>query len=130
MSRVILKQGLQQVQAIFIQSRNKHTALHSFPFGEGRLEVREAGDTGPCDFVWGSKESGGYLDHVFLLLGGHVPEDLEDLINFRITREQGLAGAHLCKDSTARPHVDTGGILTTAEENLGRAIPECHDLAN
>lgn len=59
---------------------------------------------------------------------GSLPEDLEDLVNLRVTREQRLAGAHLSKDSSTRPHVDAGGILATAEEDLRRSIPEGDDL--
>lgn len=57
-----------------------------------------------------------------------IPEDLENLVNFRIAGEQWLAGTHLSKDSAARPHVDAGGILTAAEKNLRRAVPKSDNL--
>lgn len=57
-----------------------------------------------------------------------IPEDLENLVDFRIARKQWLAGAHLSKDSTTRPHVDASGILTAAEENLRRAVPKGDNL--
>jgi hypothetical protein len=43
------------------------------------------------------------------------PEDLEDLVDLRVTGEQGLAGAHFGEDAAYRPHVDTGGVLPTTE---------------
>lgn len=58
----------------------------------------------------------------------NVPEDLEDLVNLRITGEQGLACAHLGEDTTDRPHIDTGRVLTTAKQDLRRTIPQCDDL--
>ena len=45
---------------------------------------------------------------------GDIPENLEDLVNLRISREQWLASAHFCKDATDRPHIDARGVLTTA----------------
>ena len=32
--------------------------------------------------------------------GDDVPENLEDLVNFGITGEQRLTGAHLCENAT------------------------------
>lgn len=58
-----------------------------------------------------------------------IPEDLENLVNLRITREQWLASAHLCKNSPTRPHVNASGVLTTAEKNFRGAIPKGNDLA-
>ena len=63
------------------------------------------------------------------LIRPNIPEDLEDLINFRITREQWLASAHLRKDSSARPHVNASRVLTTTEKNFRGAIPKGNDLA-
>ena len=57
-----------------------------------------------------------------------VPEDLEDLVNLRVTREERLAGAHFGEDATDRPHVDACAVLTSTEENFGSAVPEGDDL--
>ncbi len=39
----------------------------------------------------------------------HGPEDLEDLVNLGISREQWMASHnHLRKDAPHGPHVDTG----------------------
>jgi hypothetical protein len=56
------------------------------------------------------------------------PENLENLVNLGITREQRLAGAHLGKDAADRPHVDAGRVLPAAEQNLGGAVPQCDNL--
>jgi len=56
------------------------------------------------------------------------PEDLEDLINLRITGEEGLPRAHFSENAPHRPHVNAGRILTTAEQDLRGAVPEGDDL--
>jgi len=58
----------------------------------------------------------------------NIPEDLEDLINLRVAREQRLARAHLGEDATDRPHVDTGRVLTTPQQDLRGTVPEGDDL--
>jgi hypothetical protein len=57
-----------------------------------------------------------------------APEDLEDLVNLRVTREERLARAHLSEDAANGPHVDAGGVLPTSQQNLWRAVPQCDDL--
>lgn len=57
-----------------------------------------------------------------------VLEDLENLVNLRVTGEQGLSRAHLRKDAAHGPHVHTGRVLPAAEQDLGGAVPERHDL--
>ena len=57
-----------------------------------------------------------------------IPEDLEDLINFRVAGEERLASAHFSEDAPDGPHVDAGRVLTTAEQDLGGAVPERDDL--
>jgi hypothetical protein len=59
-----------------------------------------------------------------------LPEDLEDLVNLRIAREQWLLGDHFGEDASHRPHVDTGGVLATSQENLGSSVPERDDLCS
>jgi hypothetical protein len=59
-----------------------------------------------------------------------VLEDLENLINLRITWEERLSGAHLCKDTTNRPHVNTSGVLATTKQDLWGSIPQGDDLVS
>jgi hypothetical protein len=58
----------------------------------------------------------------------YSPEDLEDLVNFRVTGKQGLASAHFGEDGAYGPHIDTGGILFASKQNFGGAVPQCDDL--
>lgn len=51
-------------------------------------------------------------------LSVNVPENLEDLVNLGITREQRLARAHLSKDAAHRPHVYTRRVLAATEQNF------------
>ena len=60
--------------------------------------------------------------------GADVPENLENLVNLRVAREERLACAHLGKDAPDGPHVDAGRILATAEQDLGGTIPEGDNL--
>lgn len=66
-------------------------------------------------------EGGGIVD---------LLEDFEDLVDFRVAREERLAGAHLCKDGTDGPHIDACGVLTTAEEDFWCSVPKCDDLVH
>lgn len=59
---------------------------------------------------------------------GNGPEDLEDLVDFGITRDERHARCHLSKDGTTRPDVDGGGVVATTEEDTGGSVPESDDL--
>ena len=39
------------------------------------------------------------------------------------------AHAHLCKDAAHRPHVNGGGVVSRAQENLRCSVPQRHDLS-
>ena len=76
------------------------------------LVVRQAGDAGPH------------------LLGGRAQsaEDLEELVNLRVSREEGAARDHLGKDAANRPHVNRAGVLAPAKEDLRSTIPQGNHL--
>lgn len=56
------------------------------------------------------------------------PEDLEDLVNLRVAREERLSCAHLGKDATNGPHVNASRVLASTQENLGGSVPQSDDL--
>lgn len=58
----------------------------------------------------------------------HIPEDLEDLINLRVAGEERLACAHLGKDGTDGPHVDSGGVLAATKQNFWGSVPQRDNL--
>jgi hypothetical protein len=58
----------------------------------------------------------------------YAPEDLEDFVNLRVAREQRLPRAHLGENAADGPHVHTRRVLPAAQQNLGRAVPQRHDL--
>jgi hypothetical protein len=60
----------------------------------------------------------------------NVPEDLENLVNFRVAWEEWLLGTHLCKDATHGPHVDAGRVLAASEQNFWCTIPQSDDLVD
>lgn len=84
------------------------------PLGESRLEIRERGDTGPGLFVGRTEDL----------------ENLEDLINFRVTSEEGHAADHFSEDATNRPDVDGCRVALAAEENLRRTVPQGDDFVS
>lgn len=57
-----------------------------------------------------------------------VLEDLEDLVDFRVTREQRFPCTHLREDGSDGPHVDAGGVLSATQENLWGTIPKGDNL--
>lgn len=97
---------------MFIKVGAEWVACVALPFRERRLEVGETSlvtDSWPFSFGWGTKETGN-LSVTYSSFTGEddLPEDLEDLIDFRVTREQWLSGAHFRKDAAYRPHIHTG----------------------
>lgn len=127
--RVIDEEVVEQVEAHVVQRGDNGGDVGLVPLGERGLEVGEGGDAGPVllrgrteNAVTVSRAEGSAGD------GLCVPEDLEDLVNLRVAREQRLAGAHLSKNAANRPHVDAGRVLAAAEQDLGRAVPQGDDL--
>ena len=55
-------------------------------------------------------------------------EDLEDLIDLRVTHEQRLLLHQLSKDATDGPHVDAERVLALAEKDLRSSVPKGLDL--
>lgn len=62
------------------------------------------------------------------LLQSHLPENFEDLVDLRVTREQRLASAHLGEDSTHGPHINASRVLASTKQNLWGAVPKSDDL--
>jgi hypothetical protein len=59
----------------------------------------------------------------------YIPENLEDLINFGVAREEWSSGAHLSEDYSNRPHIYTSRVLPASKKNLRGTIPQCDNLA-
>jgi hypothetical protein len=58
----------------------------------------------------------------------NIPEDLENLINLRITREQRLFHGHFRENTSNTPHVDSGRVMSGTKQDFGCTIPEGDDL--
>ena len=86
--------------------------MFPLPLGETALEVREGSDARPVGLSGCAKNA----------------EDLEDLVDLGITREERLACSHLSEDATDGPHVDTSGVLAATEQNFRSAVPESNDF--
>ncbi len=129
---VVDEHHLEQVEAGVVEVGAEGGVGVAHPLGERGLEVGVAGHAGPDVLGRGAEEAAGELElawvHGACSDTDNLPEDLEDLVNLGVAREQGLAGAHLGKDAADRPHVDAGGVLAAAEQNLRGAVPEGDDL--
>ena len=65
------------------------------------------------------------------LLGGgpHHAEYLVQLVeDVPHSREAGVAVEHLYEDAAGAPHVETGGVVGGAQQDVWRAVPEGHHL--
>lgn len=52
-----------------------------------------------------------------------LPEYPEELVDFRVTVEQGSLGEHLGKYAGHTPHVNWTGVAMRAEQDLWSSIP-------
>jgi hypothetical protein len=116
---IVDEHALQKIQAVLAEDLDAIRIHHlivllPLPLGETALEVWEGGDTRPVGFSWCAKNA----------------ENLEDLVDLRVTREERLASSHFGKDAANGPHVDTSRVLTATKQNLGRAVPEGDDFVS
>ena len=101
----------QEINGKLISVDNISKALGR-PDGEGILEVRHRGDSGPNLLVGGSKNT----------------EDAEKLINLAISGEEGVLSQHLSKDAAQAPNIDGSRVVASAKQNFGGTVPQGDDL--
>ena len=58
-----------------------------------------------------------------------VPEDAEELVDLRVTREERALGNHLGEDAASAPNVDSDRVLLRTKEDLRSAVPQSDDLS-
>lgn len=58
----------------------------------------------------------------------HNSKYFQQLVFFVLAGEQRLLGDNLCENAANRPNVDRSVIILRAHKNVGRAIPQRHDL--
>jgi len=102
----------EEIEAVGVQVRHRLLEGPGLPAGEVSLVVGEGGDARPDVLGRGSKG----------------PEDFENLVDFRVAREEGVAGDHLGEDAANAPDIDGDGVVLAAEEDLRGAVPEGDDL--
>lgn len=54
--------------------------------------------------------------------GTQYLDDLDELINARLAREEWLAEHELCHDTSSRPHVNVGGVVCRTKDEFGCAV--------
>ena len=96
--------------AYYCQQRGSY--LRRLPAGKHRFVVRQAGNPRPVGFGGSAQD----------------PEYPKQLVDLRVPGEERLAGDHLGEDTAEAPVVHTGAVEFGAEQNLGRAVPERHNL--
>lgn len=57
-----------------------------------------------------------------------LPENMKQLLELRVTREQSLPSNHLSENATNGPHVDSSGVMSGTKKHLGSPIPESNNL--
>jgi hypothetical protein len=115
--RIVHQHALEEVQSVLAEHLDAIGVDHlvvllPLPLGEAALEVWERLDTWPVSLGGSAQDA----------------EDLEDFVDLGVTREEGLAGGHLGEDAADGPHVDTSGVLATAEKDLRCAVPQSDDF--
>jgi hypothetical protein len=55
-------------------------------------------------------------------------EDVQQLLQLRVPREQRLLADELAEDARDAPDVDSRRVVCSAEQDLGGAVPQRHDL--
>jgi len=55
-------------------------------------------------------------------------ENLENLINFRITSEQGLFLNQFSKNASNSPNINTKTVLFLSQQYFWSSVPECFNL--
>ncbi|KAH3668729.1 hypothetical protein OGAPHI_002483 [Ogataea philodendri] len=112
--RVVGQQLLQEVDAVGVQVWHRIGQVLLGPFREARLEVAQIGNVGPDLLGWGSQNT----------------EDLEDLVDLRVSGKQRLAVGHLCKNASNRPHIHACRVLFTTKQDLWTSVPQSDNLVS
>jgi len=121
------KKAVEEIYCSFVEVGDEGNLKVTFPLGKRGLEIGKRGDTRP--FIFGRRTQDPALLELLRHFWGCLLEDLKNLIDLRVAREERFLGAHLGKDAADGPHVDSGRILTSAEKNFGCTIPESDDLS-
>jgi hypothetical protein len=140
---------LEKIQAILVQPWYDLGEVLGVPLREGGFVVGERLDSRPDVVVGGSKEPAtsrrGQEEWISVLhasLGGadfamkaeragetrNAPEDPEDLVDLRVSWEEGLPHDHLGEDTPHGPHVERCRVVSGSEQDLGSSVPQGDDL--
>jgi hypothetical protein len=127
------KEALDQIDCFLAPSWDKLLEGECGPDREGVVPVLERGHPRPKRLRGRSEHSEETRVRRKIGTGGggkRLPEDLEELIDFRVAREERSLGDHLCHDAADTPEVSGEGIGATSEQDLRGAIPERDHLVS
>lgn len=109
----IRQQLFQEVQSCGIQIvRDSFGIICLVPFRKCCVPILQLSDSWPHLLRWRAK----------------LAENLEDLINFRISREKRAFRDHLNKDGPNSPDINRWGIGLRSKENFWWPVPQRHNL--
>jgi hypothetical protein len=126
------KESLHQIEGFLAGSRDELLEGEGGPDREGVVPVLERGHSRPEGLRGRPKHSGETRVRRSgeRLAGGEGrgPEDLEELIDLRVAREERSLGDHLSQDAAHAPEVGGKGIGAASKQDLRGAVPESDHL--
>jgi hypothetical protein len=125
----------EEIEAIGVERGHSRLDALARPARERRLVIRELLHTRPrllrrrAQDPARPDELSAQASHGLRSAGQDAPEDLEDLVDLRVTREERVAlERHLGEDAPDRPHIDCCRIVPAPEQHLRRAVPQRYNL--
>mmetsp|Transcript_30415 Transcript_30415/g.50192 ORF Transcript_30415/g.50192 Transcript_30415/m.50192 type:complete len:226 (-) Transcript_30415:268-945(-) len=111
--RIVRQQSFQQVKTMVVQIVSDSLAVGGLdPLWECSVPVLKLSNATPHILGWCSE----------------LTENLEQLVNLRVTREERTFGDHLNENGSNSPHINRRSIRLGSKENLRRTVPKGNDL--
>mmetsp|Transcript_9008 Transcript_9008/g.26205 ORF Transcript_9008/g.26205 Transcript_9008/m.26205 type:complete len:292 (+) Transcript_9008:498-1373(+) len=112
LARVVAHHLLEQVHAGLLEARHELANVQARPVREGRVPVLQRRAARPDLLVRRAEDA----------------EDLEELVDLRVARQERALRGALGEDRANGPHVHGRRVGLAAHEDLRRAVPERHHL--
>mmetsp|Transcript_34817 Transcript_34817/g.81239 ORF Transcript_34817/g.81239 Transcript_34817/m.81239 type:complete len:241 (-) Transcript_34817:420-1142(-) len=115
--RVVIHQLLQQIYAIVADLCSSVTDRGpglGWPTRKAGLEVWQLCEARPDILRWCAK----------------LLKDPEYCVNLGVTSKEGSSRRHLCDYTTDAPHIHWQTVYMASEQDLGGAVPDCHDFVS
>lgn len=107
-----LEAHLEQLKGSLLGPREEGLQGNPPEPGKGPHMMREGGELGPVLDRGEAQEA----------------EDLENLVDLRLTLEQHLASQHLSENTADRPDIQIGAVVPLPQKNLRGSVPESNHV--